>query len=138
MLGQRSTPCSLPLPEVTGVLVLGGSEPGVSVPLRSMSDPDQDFDKEVCVPPAQKGVATQGLQSEVSSSYVGESTLLPVTQRQLTKNQNRKPVHLGVQCLEPSGALHCLSRDFSNAGQLRWAESQGQQAHTPSRGKDFP
>uniref|UniRef100_G1S1W0 Serine/threonine-protein kinase MRCK beta n=1 Tax=Nomascus leucogenys TaxID=61853 RepID=G1S1W0_NOMLE len=25
----------------------GGSEPGVTVPLRSMSDPDQDFDKEV-------------------------------------------------------------------------------------------
>uniref|UniRef100_A0A8C7EQJ2 Serine/threonine-protein kinase MRCK beta n=1 Tax=Neovison vison TaxID=452646 RepID=A0A8C7EQJ2_NEOVI len=25
----------------------GGSEPGVAVPLRSMSDPDQDFDKEV-------------------------------------------------------------------------------------------
>lgn len=26
---------------------VGGSEPGVAVPLRSMSDPDQDFDKEV-------------------------------------------------------------------------------------------
>lgn len=31
-------------------LSIGGSEPGVPVPLRSMSDPDQDFDKEVCVP----------------------------------------------------------------------------------------
>lgn len=31
-------------------LSVGGSEPGAPVPLRSMSDPDQDFDKEVCVP----------------------------------------------------------------------------------------
>uniref|UniRef100_A0A8C2SCS6 non-specific serine/threonine protein kinase n=1 Tax=Capra hircus TaxID=9925 RepID=A0A8C2SCS6_CAPHI len=30
----------------------GGSEPGVAVPLRSMSDPDQDFDKEVRAPTA--------------------------------------------------------------------------------------
>lgn len=49
-------------------LCVGGSEPGAPVPLRSMSDPDQDFDKEVCVPQHRR-LATQG-----STSYVGEST----------------------------------------------------------------
>uniref|UniRef100_A0A8C8ZFN8 Serine/threonine-protein kinase MRCK beta n=1 Tax=Prolemur simus TaxID=1328070 RepID=A0A8C8ZFN8_PROSS len=39
----------------------GGSEPGVTVPLRSMSDPDQDFDKEVRLAqaaPSPSGVLT--------------------------------------------------------------------------------
>lgn len=40
--------CSQLSPQGDGRLCfVGGSEPGVAVPLRSMSDPDQDFDKEV-------------------------------------------------------------------------------------------
>ena len=40
--------CSQLFPQGDGRLCfVGGSEPGVAVPLRSMSDPDQDFDKEV-------------------------------------------------------------------------------------------
>lgn len=45
----RHDPLGLPLRSKVSLSV-GGSEPGVPVPLRSMSDPDQDFDKEVCVP----------------------------------------------------------------------------------------
>lgn len=76
-------------------LSVGGSEPGGPVPLRSMSDPDQDFDKEVCVPPAQKAVATR--PAECRWYFLcGESTSSPVTQSQLIENWNKEDtVQLG-------------------------------------------
>lgn len=64
------------------------------VPLRSMSDPDQDFDKEVCMcSPAQKSVATQDLQSADSASYMGESTSSLSPQGQLVENWNREDMY---------------------------------------------
>lgn len=58
----------------------GGSEPGVAVPLRSMSDPDQDFDKEVRVARSRgprPGVCSSAGGGNSKQLFLGERCPLP-------------------------------------------------------------
>uniref|UniRef100_A0A4X1TQZ1 Serine/threonine-protein kinase MRCK beta n=1 Tax=Sus scrofa TaxID=9823 RepID=A0A4X1TQZ1_PIG len=80
----------------------GGSEPGVAVPLRSMSDPDQDFDKEVRV------ARSRGPRPGVcSSAGGGNSKQLFLGERCPSPEQPRGP---GRQpCGRKVGSVACRS-----------------------------
>lgn len=74
-------------------LSTGGSEPGVSVPLRSMSDPDQDFDREVRV--------TQHRPPWPHRASRAESTHHLWPQGQLVRTGTRKTPYSRECSLEP-------------------------------------
>lgn len=87
-------------------LSVGGSEPGVPVPLRSMSDPDQDFDKEVCVPQHRSLWPHRACRVETVPLMWGEH-FVPVTPGPAggELEQRRHRTDEGA-ALSPSVALH--------------------------------